>query len=94
MGQSDGEADVRHGGPLLRTDVLGIDAWANGDTLMWKVSHTTWALVTGAGSLDAALDLAGSLQFVEEAAWQERYDVEPPEFATREQQEAAVAPAG
>jgi hypothetical protein len=61
---------------------------------MWKVSDITWVTITGAASLDAALAFAGSLELVDEATWRARYHVESPEFPTREQQEAAVAPSG
>ena len=82
------------GGPLVRSAVNGVEAWANGATLMWKVSDITWVTITGAESLDQALEVGGSLDFVDEATWTARFGVERHEFAVGEGASSTIAPSG
>ena len=77
-------------GQLTRVDVNGTTGWmidsGPGSPVIWPASPTTWALVSGATNADIALEFARSVEFVDNATWTQRYDVEPTNFPPQNDQ--------
>ncbi|HWL45792.1 MAG TPA: hypothetical protein VNQ73_22815 [Ilumatobacter sp.] len=71
-------------GPVHHVDIDGVTGWsqdaADGASVFWQVSDTTWASVRGAPEIETALALAAAVEFADEATWTARYDVGPPEL--------------
>ncbi len=82
-------------GDLERIDVNGRRGWKQdggpGSTVIWQVSDGTWALIGGAMTVDAAVELALAVEFVDRATWEQRYDVELGTYPTREEWEMIPA---
>jgi hypothetical protein len=80
-------------GELQQVDINGTPGWmidsGPGSPVMWPASPTTWAMISGATSVDIAVDLARSVTFVDEATWVERYDVETVTYPTPTDQSGA-----
>jgi hypothetical protein len=77
-------------GDMQRVDINGVPGWKGdrgpGSPVIWQVSQTTWALIGGATTANAAVTFARSLTLVDEATWRSRYNVGAPNFTTQEQQ--------
>jgi hypothetical protein len=74
---------------LTVVDINGRTGWTNGSMVIWPVSDGTWARADGNTTLDAALELARSVEFVDEATWRDRYRVGEPQYPSRDQQGSA-----
>ncbi len=80
-------------GDLERVDVDGRPGWVSdrgGVTLIWQVGGT-WAMISAPTTLDAVLDVARRVEFVDRATWEQRYDVELGTYPTREEWEMIPA---
>lgn len=70
-------------------DVNGITGWADdrgpGSTVIWQLSDTTWALVGAAPDAATALEFARAIDFVDQATWSTRYNVEIRQYQTQQQ---------
>jgi hypothetical protein len=83
VGVADPVIDAAAYDTLAAVDINGASGWittSRGYEVMWKVDDHTFVSVAGNDSRAEALALARSIRFVDEAAWQARYDVAEPEF--------------
>ncbi len=65
---------------LRRVDVNGVEGWITEEAayiVFWPLGGGEWATAVAGTSVDDALELARSVEFVDEATWRERYDVGP-----------------
>lgn len=70
-------------GTLTPVDINGLSGWISstaGNAVIWEPEPGTFATVAGTPSPDEALAIARSVRFVDEATWQQFYDVAPPDL--------------
>jgi hypothetical protein len=71
-------------GDVQAVDINGAPGWITagpGYVVTWQVGTHTWASVGGNATSDASLELARAAQFVDEASWRARYDVDLPNLS-------------